>query len=142
MPRSSNVRYIAALVVEDSAILVDRLMELLRSVERVHVIDVVDTEERARRAIRDSQFDLVLLDLRLREGNGFGVLREIEHRSQRPAVVVLSNYSLSEYRLAAEKHGARYFLDKAEEIETLPDVLAELRAEQARHPRVRRGSKG
>jgi DNA-binding NarL/FixJ family response regulator len=78
----------------------------------------------------------------LREGNGFGVLREIEHRSQRPAVVVLSNYSLSEYRLAAEKHGARYFLDKAEEIETLPDVLAELRAELARHPRVRRGSKG
>jgi DNA-binding NarL/FixJ family response regulator len=95
-------------------------------------VGVVDTEEAARSAIAGAKIDLVLLDLRLREGHGFGVLRAIESRVQRPAVVVMSNYSLAEYRRAAEKRGAQYFLDKADEIETLPTILAEIR-HQRRH---------
>ena len=132
MSTAANQPTIAALVVEDSPILVDRLLEMLRGVVGIRVVGVVDTEEAARSAIAGTKIDLVLLDLRLREGHGFGVLRAIENRVQRPAVVVMSNYSLAEYRLAAEKRGAQYFLDKADEIETLPTILAEIR-QQRRH---------
>jgi CheY-like chemotaxis protein len=126
--RDSTVEHnLSAFVVEDSAILVERLREMLVSVEGVELIDVVDTEVAALRAISSEEIDVVLLDLRLREGDGFGVLRTIAARAKRPVVIVLSNYSLVEYRRTAQALGAQYFLDKAHEMEGLPAILTEIR---------------
>ena len=91
------------------------------------LVTVVDTERAALRAIWDTHIDVVLLDLRLREGDGFGVLRAIASHAQRPIVVVLSNYSLAEYRRTAQALGAQYFLDKAHEMEGLPAILNEIK---------------
>ena len=118
---------LSALIVEDSAIIAERLREMLVSVDGVELIDVVDTERAALRALWDAPIDVVLLDLRLREGDGFGVLRAIAAHSKRPIVVVLSNYSLAEYRRTAQALGAQYFLDKAHEMEGLPAILNEIR---------------
>jgi DNA-binding NarL/FixJ family response regulator len=123
---STAQRSVAALVVEDSSVLVERLREMLAGLEGVSLVDVVDTERAAVRALRDSDVDVVLLDLRLREGDGFAVLHEISRRMKRPTVVVLSNYSLPEYRNAALKMGAQYFLDKSHEMEDLPALLTKI----------------
>ena len=118
----------SALIVEDSAIIAERLREMLVGVDGVDLVDVVDTERGALRALwDDAPIDVVLLDLRLREGDGFGVLRAIAAHAQRPIVVVLSNYSLVEYRRMARALGAQYFLDKAHEMEGLPAILNEIK---------------
>jgi two-component system, OmpR family, response regulator len=123
---STLPRSLSALVVEDSSVLVERLREVLANVEGVCLTAVVDTEVAAVDVLRDAEIDVILLDLRLREGDGFGVLHAIAKRAERPTVVILSNYSLPEYRLAAERLGARHFLDKLHELEHLPSILAEI----------------
>jgi len=127
MRESTVERNLSALLVEDSPILVERLREMLGNVEGVELTDVVDTEIAALRAIWNSAVDVILLDLRLREGDGFGVLRTIAGRMPRPIVVVISNYSLPEYRRTAHALGAQHFLDKAHEMEGLPAILTEIK---------------
>lgn len=118
------------LLVEDSQLLSDRLLELMSDINGVESIGAVTTEEAAIRAIDAQQPQAILLDLHLKEGTGFGVLRHINTMSRRPAVVVITNYALPQYRRQAEVLGARFFLDKTQEFERIPETLEALRKEK------------
>ena len=125
-----NHRDLLVLLVEDSALLVERLTEVLGEIDGVQLAAVVDNETTAIRAVNGSSFDVILLDLHLRQGNGFGVLRAIAKMAQRPPVIVLTNYDLEEYRRAALDMGAAYFLDKARDMDRLRDMIGEIRARE------------
>jgi len=118
------------LLVEDSQLLSDRLLELMSDINGVESIGAVTTEEAAIRAIDAQHPQAILLDLHLKEGTGFGVLRHINTMSRRPAVVVITNYALPQYRRQAEVLGARFFLDKTQEFERIPETLEALRKEK------------
>jgi hypothetical protein len=45
-------------------------------------------------------------------------------------VVVITNYALPQYRKQAEILGVRFFLDKAQDFEQIPEALEQLRHEQ------------
>jgi two-component system OmpR family response regulator len=119
------IQSIKILVVEDSAVLAERLAELIAEHPQFELIGVVDTEAEALRLINRQRVDMVLLDLRLRQGTGFGVLRTLAGTRRRPQVVVLTNHDLPEYCTAALKLGAFDFLDKARLFTRLPDSLRE-----------------
>ena len=127
-----SVASISALIVEDSAIFAERLSEMLMGLEGIERAGVFDTEAGAIGALRDREVDVVLLDLKLREGRGFGVLREIARYPQRPVVVVLTNYCLDEFRHNAQKLGAQHFLDKVHDMELLPKILSDIRQQNLR----------
>ena len=114
------------LLVEDSAILAERLAELLVSCPGVVLAAVVDNEAQAIAEIRRGGIDAVVLDLHLRQGTGFGVLRAARLLEHPPAIIVLTNYDLVEYRDAAAALGARDFLDKAHEMNRLPEAISQL----------------
>jgi len=114
------------LLVEDSAVLADRLSELLNHVPGVVLVDTVDNE-RAAVAIAHSQpIDVIILDLHLREGTGFGVLRSLADRPGKIVAIVLTNYGVPQYQRGASALGVRHFLDKAREFERIPEVLREI----------------
>jgi len=114
------------LLVEDSAVLADRLSELLNHVPGVVLVGTVDNE-RAAVAIAQSQpIDVMILDLHLRQGTGFGVLRALADQPGRTVAIVLTNYALPQYQRAASALGVRHFLDKAREFERIPEVLREI----------------
>jgi DNA-binding NarL/FixJ family response regulator len=116
------------LLVEDSRMLQDRLRETLDGLPGVELTAAVDSEAEAVEAIRKGTCDAVILDLHLRRGTGFGVLREVARRCDRaPVVVVFTNYDLPEYRRTAQSLGVRHFLDKAREYERLPALIEQLR---------------
>jgi two-component system OmpR family response regulator len=116
------------LLVEDSRMLQERLRETLAGLAGVEVADAVESEADAVEAIRRGDCDAVILDLHLRRGTGFGVLRELARQRRRPpAVVVFTNYDLPEYRRTAQSLGVRHFLDKAREYERLPALIEQLR---------------
>ena len=121
--RSLNV-----LLVEDSKVLAERLCEMLAGISGLDLTAVVDTEAAALGAVEHGKIDVVLLDLHLRQGTGFGVLRGITRQTKRPVVVVLTNYDLAEYRRTATALGAQYFLDKVRDMDQLPDVMDKIRA--------------
>ncbi len=118
------------LLVEDSRLLCDRLLELMSDIDGVTSIGVASTEAAAIHAVDTQHPDAVLLDLSLKEGTGFGVMRHINTMAERPSVVVLTNFALPQYRQQAEILGARFFLDKTEEFEEIPETLELLRREQ------------
>jgi DNA-binding NarL/FixJ family response regulator len=114
------------LLVEDSPLLADRLRELLAQIPGVTLTGTVNSENSAVLAIRTGNSDVVILDLHLKQGTGFGVLRSTAADAWRPAVIILTNYALPQYQREARSLGVEYFLDKAREFERIPDVLREI----------------
>jgi two-component system, OmpR family, response regulator len=134
-------RNLSVLLVEDSRVLAERLRETLLSVPGVQLAGTVDSEADAVALLQRQPVDVVLLDLHLRQGTGFGVLRSIPNDQVRKTVViVLTNYDLAEYRRAAAALGARHFLDKLRDFERLPILLQEIGA-QLPDPDVPNGDK-
>jgi DNA-binding NarL/FixJ family response regulator len=123
-------RNLSVLLVEDSRVLAERLRETVLSVPGVHLAGTVDSEADAVAALQRHPVDVLLLDLHLRQGTGFGVLRAIPGSPARKVVViVLTNYDLAEYRRAAAALGARHFLDKLRDFDRLPTLLQQIGAD-------------
>jgi two-component system OmpR family response regulator len=128
-------RNLSVLLVEDSRVLAERLRETLLSVPGVQLAGTVDSEADAVAALQRQPVDVVLLDLHLRQGTGFGVLRAItSDQVKKTVVIVLTNYDLAEYRRAAAALGARHFLDKLRDFDRLPILLQQIGAETADAP--------
>ena len=113
------------LLVEDSSLLAGRLTELLRRLPDVDLVGTVETESDALNHISASPPHVLILDLHLRSGSGFGVLRGLKRGQpgQRPKVIILTNFGLPEYRREAESLGAEAFLDKSRDYFRLPALL-------------------
>jgi len=114
------------LLVEDSALLAERLRESLDGLENIVVVGVVADESSAVSAAREQRADVIVLDLQLKEGTGFGVVRRLGR--DRPKIIVFTNYMLPEYRRRASALGVEYFLDKSLDYERLPQLIQELGA--------------
>jgi DNA-binding NarL/FixJ family response regulator len=127
----SDTPALRVLLVEDSVLLAGRLDELIRRLPGVDLVAIVDTEDEAISRIADSRPDVLILDLRLRKGSGFGVLRALPRIGAGPHVIVLTNYGASEYRREAEALGATAFLDKSTDYGRLPSLLLNLAKEHA-----------
>lgn len=116
---------LGVLLVEDSPRIAERMRELLQQ-EGLRVLATVDDEPSAIKALRDMPVDVLILDLQLRTGTGFGVLEAVGPR--RPPTIVMTNYALPQYRERARKLGVEHFLNKAMDFERLPEIVAEIRA--------------
>ncbi|HEY6451334.1 MAG TPA: response regulator [Steroidobacteraceae bacterium] len=132
-----STRQLSVLLVEDSRLLAGRLQEAIAAVSGTRVVGTVDSEPAAVAALRREPIDVVLIDLNLSRGTGFGVLRAIAGGEfGNVLAIVLTNHVLGEYRRAAAALGATYFLDKMCDIERLPSLLQRLvaRAAPDEHP--------
>ena len=119
------------LLVEYSAIICNLIANIVNNVSGVSVTESVGSEADAIAAVNHGNVDVVILDLQLRSGTGFGVLRAMRKMARRPAVVVLTNFALNTYRESALALGARHFLDKSRDYDRLPGILSELAASRA-----------
>jgi DNA-binding NarL/FixJ family response regulator len=131
--RSGRIRPLKVLLVEDSKILVDRLSEAIDRTAGVNLIGATDVEAVAIAVISKEDVDVIVLDLHLKQGTGFGVLRALASVKTKATVIVLTNYDLPEYRNAALALGATHFLDKACDYSRLTELLVEIRNRQALH---------
>jgi DNA-binding NarL/FixJ family response regulator len=114
------------LLVEDSRVLAERLTEAIGQITGLDLIGTTDAETVAVAVLRKQNVDVIVLDLHLKQGTGFGVLRALAIAKRKPSVIVLTNYDLPEYKSAALALGATHFLDKAQDYWRLPALLAEI----------------
>jgi len=121
----SNSPSLSVLLVEDSSLLAARLSELIRRLPNVDLIGTVESEADAVSRITTALPDVLILDLHLRTGSGFGVLRSLarDKVARRPKVVILTNFGLPEYRREAESFGVEAFLDKSRDYFQIPELL-------------------
>jgi DNA-binding NarL/FixJ family response regulator len=125
------------LLAEDSTLLAARLTELIRRLPDVELIGTVDSEADALSHVASATPDVLILDLHLRSGSGFGVLRALAGSAaagRRPKIVILTNFGLPEYRREAEAFGVEAFLDKSRDYFRLPSLLTDFARDRAQAP--------
>src|SRR3954463_985491 len=114
-------------LVEDSAMLRDRLSEVFENWGSIAMVGHAETEAVADVALRNCEWDVLILDLQLLQGTGLGVLRNLRgHRRPGTAVIVLTNYAIPSYRARSMELGADHFFDKTKVLAKIKDVCAEL----------------
>lgn len=114
-------------VVEDSAVVGERLVEMITAIEGAVVVGVAQDEGSAVAGILDTGPDVAIFDIELREGSGIDVLAAVRKQLPGLTAIVLSNYSMPQYRRASVDAGADYFFDKVQDLEKLTAVLHGLR---------------
>lgn len=118
-------------ITEDSDLVVERLVSLIGELRDVEIVGRAQDAQEAIEAIAKLQPDLVILDVRLRLGNGITVLDRIKRIQPVPLIVVLTTYPYPMYRKKCLDAGADYFLDKTTEFEKISDIFESLGAKQA-----------
>ncbi len=93
------------------------------------------TLDEARHALANQHFQLVVLDVRLPDGNGLDLLREIREASPITEVVMLTAYGTVQEAIRAMKEGAHDFLTKPCKLGELEAVLEKAAEKQT----LRRG---
>ena len=119
-------------LVESSPLLRARLKEAFAVIPDLAVVGTAETESEARSMLATVDWDVVVLDLQLREGTGIGVLRMLAAtpREAGQVIIVATHFTFPQYRKIAEELGAGYFFDKAREYYRVRDVLAQLAQER------------
>lgn len=102
------------LIVDDNAALRESVAELLRThFPAMAVVQAGNSDEALDQVFRLAP-DLILMDIKLPGPNGLQVTQQIlSQPSQQAVVVILSGNDLPEYRDAARRHGAEFFLSKS-----------------------------
>lgn len=124
---------IKLLLVEDSCVLAARLAEVVHGMPEIELIGVVDSESAALSEIQKRRVHIVVLDLHLKQGTGFGILRAVNNLRNKPRVLVFTNHDSAEYENNAILLGADVFLDKARDFDRLAEVLKRLVGTYARN---------
>lgn len=106
-------------LVEDNQTILDNLIETLEEIAAVIVVGHAATESEARRwlSLHDSQWQLAVVDMFLREGSGLGVLAGCRQREPHQKVVVLTNFATADIRQRSMTLGADAVFDKSNELD-------------------------
>jgi CheY-like chemotaxis protein len=114
------------LLIEDSQRLRTRLMEMLDVPGTMRVVDYAETEADAVALIDSDNFDVMLVDVELREGSGIGAIRHARQAytaRQQPLIIVLTNYALPAVRSRCLSAGADHFLDKMRQFQEVKELI-------------------
>jgi two-component system OmpR family response regulator len=114
------------LLVDDSTILIEKLSEAIRQIPTIDLVGTVNTEASAIAFARGQSIDVIILDLQLKQGTGFGVMRALARTASPPRILVMTNYDLPEYKDAALALGASHFLDKSRDYARLPELIQQM----------------
>ena len=125
---------IRVFLVEDSSLVRLRLAGMLRDLWDVEQVFEAATVAEARRLLPGAKPHLVVVDMRLPDGDGLEVVAAAKRLTPRPAVVVLTNYGYDQLRSTCLEAGADQFLDKRTEFDRLPAIVADLRGRQDASP--------
>ncbi len=113
-------------VIEDSPILLERIAEAIADQPSLVLVGTADTEKDALIKIKALKPEALVVDIKLREGNGLNVLAQLKFAfsdEERPKIVVFTNYPRQEYLRNSKQLGADYFLDKSTQFSDLPRIL-------------------
>ena len=98
------------LLIDDDRRLAESMADWLRSQQ--FDVDVANSFETGKRAIHDRPYDLLLLDLRLDDGDGFDLIPETRRFNPDCAILVLTGYATPNTAIEAVQAGAFDLLTK------------------------------
>ena len=113
-------------IVEDSAPIRERLIELMGEIAGVAVVGFAETPIDAIAKILSAHPDCVVLDYQLLGGTGVDVINAVRPKVPDLVFIVLTNHANPKYRHICLEAGASWFLDKSTEFGKIKDIIAGL----------------
>lgn len=133
-------RKLVVLVVDDSEIIIDRLVSSIRELENVgEVLYGFSYEEgkdllEKNRKNGSSKINIALLDVNLPGNSGIDLLRKIRKENYPIQIIIMITEDPKEYnKETSDKLGANYFLNKYNDFEKLIDIIANF--DPGNHPK-------
>ena len=128
IPDAAPARPMRVAIVEDSAIIRARLEEALSEVSNVVLAGHAESELAAMALLAPGHWDLLILDLQLKQGNGLNVLKALGSIAggHRGRVAVFTNYAFPQYRDRSMALGADYFFDKSRDLPRVLELVEDL----------------
>lgn len=120
------------LVVEDEADLAEAVVDHLRAAG--HAVDLAALLDEAKAAVRVTAYDLILLDLRLPDGDGLTLLGDLRDRGAATPVLIVTARDRIMERIAGLEAGADDYLVKPYDLD---EMLARISAILRRADNVR-----
>jgi len=115
------------LIVDDHAIVRKGLIQILNDEPENFIIGEAKDSDDALEKIRQSKWDMVILDINLPGRSGLEVLSIIHELNPLLPVLILSNYSEDQYAIRALKSGALGYLNKQSAPEELITAIKKIR---------------
>ena len=112
------------LIVEDSPLIVKSMIELLEDVVGIASIKSCGTYSEAICLLSTYNPAVVLLDINLPDKNGIVLLKYIKTFYPEIIIIMVTNHNEEFYKNICLEVGAHYFLDKSNDFETLPALVA------------------
>ena len=105
--------------VEDNPTIRENLIATLAELADIEAVGVAETEAQANQWLSQHKnaWDLVIVDLFLREGSGLGVVSAFQQRPEHQKLRELSNYATADVRERCLSLNADAVFDKSNEIE-------------------------
>lgn len=103
---------IRVLIADDHAILRRGLKQILAETEDMTVAGEAENSQQALQLVRDSEWDVVLLDISMPDRNGIDTLKLIKKEKPKLAVLMLSMHPENQYAIRALQAGASGYLTK------------------------------
>ena len=125
-----NPAAIRIFLVEDSPEVRDLLIENLEEIPGIDYAGFSETENDALNRLNQDNYDVLILDIQLKQGNGMSLLQSLSRASvQANALkIIFSNNVSNAYRQVGSKLGVEYFFDKSSEFLQLRQFLEHLGA--------------
>lgn len=111
-------------IVEDSALIRDRLAEMLGELPAVDLVGDAGTPVAAIAGILRTHPDFVVLDYQLDGGTAVDVLNAVREAAAATTFLVLTNHTGPQYRRVCLEAGASQFFDKTLEFHRVRDAIS------------------
>jgi DNA-binding NarL/FixJ family response regulator len=114
------------LLVEDSVLIRTTLIEILDNSSDLTVNGIASTQNTAIALLDEQQFDMLLVDIELAQGNGFEVIKhtqKAEYPFKVPIFVMLTNHANTLYRRLAMDLGVKHFFDKSMDFDLAIETI-------------------
>jgi DNA-binding NarL/FixJ family response regulator len=107
------------LVVEDNAFVREEVMRMIDGQRDLRCCGQAESIASTPAVVAQCKPDLVLMDLRFKDGEAFGLISALALGQSKPAIIVLTQYDEVLYAERALQAGAKGYLMKAEAAEEL-----------------------
>ncbi len=114
------------LIVDDSDLMRVRIISLLSGVPGIDIVAEAGTITEAWKFIDELKPDLMLLDIRMPNGSGVELLKNLRDKDVSMIIVILTNYPMVQYKKKCLELGADYFFDKGTEFEQVREVILKI----------------
>ena len=121
-------RNLKTYIVDDSPLMRERLKENIQEYDFLVCCGEAGTLAEAREGIHSMAPDVVVLDIRMPDGNGISLIGDIKSHHPDMKIIMFTNYPFPQHRKKCMEEGAEYFFNKSEGFDDLFQAMHDIAA--------------